>query len=929
MAQIKLSTEKFPGEDISFAEKLTQIKKNLDKDVAYKQLIYFAYMISACLEVYGEDNVIWQESVTSSGNGVKTPSSLPAPASPSNLNTVPPPPPPPPPAPAPPPSNLKTVPKLSTVERAQKLLELFEQNTFKAEKIKATLFALSGAIRKDIQLDLQNSKADVKHYKSAEKQLSREISTKENQHFIPIVEVSNSLIELVLKGKIDFVGAQLILDDVKKQIGTFTSKQEFQTDLFQKYNINNIDINTISYKKAQESTIKDFDDYRKQYQDAMSSTNSEIQNIDVEIYVYSSVKKDASHLMSRQNMLKEKLDFLQKNVSIIDRFNWQVVELIAERNADEQQWQFYKNIFPDTESCKVVQSGNKTKPLVAKKFAYDDLLAARVTPSSSIGNKIKLLIKEGGIFKSCLSTTEYLDFIVRAKEYLLEKASLLEPSDLHKLQAGLVIDVEFGQFIEELILKLNTSNRKGAFSLTLIEKKLLNFAENEHLFSVTLKQDDQEIIVTERQVKVKERANYQLDHARLAYERNKYFFENFKNMLHIKDKDFFVTDFFTYEEMEKIISFLRIEKKLLDDYDYDSEKTNNLLLEYINSKFSEEQPHFIDLIKDNKDHRAVYPICQMEDLLERLIMTDKPPYKLTDLSNKQSARQYAEQQHKEKQQEITDVAQVLPVESHVAHLEHKAAKSPPPFIRVNSSKLLFNFNIVAALKKEINQPEISTIVFDANFPKTFDCFYETQQKLINTHKDFYKQLDEEAIEKLLLPGNSIEQMNEMSIYHDLAIFKDHDQSIKILQEDLEDGSKQAIDLINISYKTEISHGNYIINKNIVKVDALKVDDNNELDDKSCIIMLLSIKNLSKNKKFTIEYCEDRPETAMKFFLFGKILGLTPTMNDDTSQAIEQAKITPLKSCYLEVINSSVQLSSTEILELLNKSLANQDKKFLV
>lgn len=60
MAKIELSKKIFPGEDISFAEKLKQIKI-LDKDVAYEQLIHFANMVSACLEVYGEENVIWQE----------------------------------------------------------------------------------------------------------------------------------------------------------------------------------------------------------------------------------------------------------------------------------------------------------------------------------------------------------------------------------------------------------------------------------------------------------------------------------------------------------------------------------------------------------------------------------------------------------------------------------------------------------------------------------------------------------------------------------------------------------------------------------------------------------------------------------------------------------------------------------------------------
>ena len=250
--------------------------------------------------------------------------------------------------------------------------------------------------------------------------------------------------------------------------------------------------------------------------------------------------------------------------------------------------------------------------------------------------------------------------------------------------------------------------------------------------------------------------------------------------------------------------------------------------------------------------------------------------------------------------------------------------SKKPVIAVKgSSTVLFDFkNVVQLLEKE-KHPAITKTVKDPNFKKTFEDFCREQEKTIQENKELHNSIEDQTkLDEMITD----DKFNKMAIYHNLSVEKSGEQTIKIMETDLEEGKKT--DFVQVSYKKEKVHDR--VSKNIVTIDAVKsIDEGEELDDKACLVMALSARDLAKKtKKFVIDNCEQMPLTAIKLFLFGKALGLAPSMNDATKAAIanyntSEQLLMSLKDCYNKVIQDP-KFSSEEVLKIIKESSVTHD-----
>ena len=399
--------------------------------------------------------------------------------------------------------------------------------------------------------------------------------------------------------------------------------------------------------------------------------------------------------------------------------------------------------------------------------------------------------------------------------------------------------------------------------------------------------------------------------------------------------------------------------------------------------FAKAQPNFAELMeqptKDQQNHRKTYPICIMEDLCGRKFVSDfmerKPddilyvPYKL--LLPKESARQddiaaknpkadtkldkvkatdesadlteqlrlmkgralNAEQQLAELKRQLLDKPKVITPQDPPQRGETLTTKPREtkdisvgpekrhvrshPTIGVVKPNVLFTFDVVKRLEEEIKErPTIIATEYDAKFEKKFETFFGTLQQTIEKNQRSFAEISTKVEKEEDI--TQVRELNEIEMYHNLLVTKSSSNAIKVTEVDLE--SNERVELLNIAYSRE-DHPDKKIRKNIIKIDSEKLDIEGELDDKACLMMVLSARDLSKSKKFNIDNCEERPETAMKLFLFGKILGLTPIIDEKTNKAIidyspNSRLLQSLKECYIQV-SKDLNLQSEQILKLIN------------
>lgn len=254
--------------------------------------------------------------------------------------------------------------------------------------------------------------------------------------------------------------------------------------------------------------------------------------------------------------------------------------------------------------------------------------------------------------------------------------------------------------------------------------------------------------------------------------------------------------------------------------------------------------------------------------------------------------------------------------------------SKRPKIHVPGKKaIIFNLKDAVNLldKERESLPQITSTTNNPNFKKTFWEFHDNQQKIIEKNKLLNNVQDSEHDSQSSSMFDLDHQLNLMAVYHNLSIDSINDTTFKFKA--TVDTQETPIDLIKVSYITTQESPNKRMVKNIININALQeVNMEGELDDQSCLIMLLSAKELvKKSKKFTIDNCESSPATAIKLFLFGTVLGLIPSINEETSKAIEnyfpsQEPMQSLKDCYNIISEATLNdvAKRQKIIDTINK-----------
>lgn len=901
-----LSNQLFPTENITFAEKLQQIQKNIaqlssgdELLEASKQLINFANAVEAYFEVLNQDQIVWKEEQIiipshTTVNPVNVVSSSVAP------------PPAPPPPPPPPPSRLgkvkRVLPNVSVELRENKdaLLNLFSHSSFvNRERFNENVRKLIYSRKKCVEL-LLNNNANLGSFNLKQ-------PNNDNQIFIPITLIMNFLITLISEGVIDKDSARNILVEFKNRF-LFASFDKFKTimkDLLDQRDSVIIE-QAFGQIRTRTLTVKNFCDNYEQYIEKQKILLGVEEDLTKKLQYIEDSKILDNDMPQESTAIKEALDFLKTEGSFIaDTYIQQIIYLKfinKEKIREKEYFEYVKKI------SEKIKSSTKNSTIVKKQGNDRELRLdffkqqmCRGQLSTLVKNKIKDLKENGGIFKSCLTVKEYSQFLKNVKEYFtdpenMKKLALVEQQTFSK--TIYITDAESCYGIENLIEELATANK---IDLIVIERELLGLPGEEHLFDIT--QNGISFEVNERKVLLEQQAAYQLNMAELAYERNNYLAENIQDFLQNK----FVTDFFTEQEINKLIELLNI-KDDIGLLQYDDKNFNARITEALVKFCSATQPRFVELIPKNLDHKQIYPICLIENLLEdkRLFVSKKRPYSIQELPDlKISARKTI--QHKAaKQQEITKKTSV---------------NENMPTISSTATKILFDFSIMKKLHDEVQNPEITTVVVGQNFKQVFDNFCEKQSKTIIHHRDLTKQFEKDGDVELNITKID-KQFNELSMYHNLST-KKHQEGNKfsIVETDLENKEREVI---NICYQ-EIKKDKKHISENLIKIQSTKLDNNTkELDDKACLMMVLSAKELSKSKKIDIDNCEDKPETAIKLFLFSIILGLKPKMSKDTISAIDSItkdSLLPLQQCFLKVYNDP-KLEPNKVLEIVNQAWSN-------
>jgi O-acetyl-ADP-ribose deacetylase (regulator of RNase III) len=210
--------------------------------------------------------------------------------------------------------------------------------------------------------------------------------------------------------------------------------------------------------------------------------------------------------------------------------------------------------------------------------------------------------------------------------------------------------------------------------------------------------------------------------------------------------------------------------------------------------------------------------------------------------------------------------------------EPKAKIVHPP--HAQRKAMTYAFNGVRMLKRD---PHIGKPVLAVN---------------VMTSKEF-DEICKKEIEKLETMNQSSngshleEGLDKVNMYTMLSATQTKLDGIStlIISETMEDGNQEPI--INVSHDQR---------RDLVQI----VSEHSDPSDQAVLEMVLFAEQCSKNGRFNIENCEENAEAAIKLYLFGKSLGLTPQLNAETLEAMyryirEPNKDSTLAQIYQEVI----------------------------
>jgi len=901
MAKIELSKELFPGgsitANITFAEKLKEIKglsgateqELLDKA---QQLIVFADFVNAYLDVDGSE-VVW-ESVQN-----KIPTKPPPPPLPTYNGNVPLPP-------------KAQSPETILNASINKLLEFFDS---KVNSLNSNKSSLNFNV-KNLDVAYNNLNAVVIPPKPVEKPAepkSKKLAVtqkKQDKHFVSIVAITNSLMSLMTNGAITVEQAAKIYSFFKRNIEQHNKEIKEHSEDIEKYRglfefdiqeFKNKFIDVLAGETFGETKLKEvlnnikmvphetFDDYSNEQIEIDRSLlvgreldlNRQLRIIENEMLFRGKFKLDISELLEKKKVLEISLSFLKDNIAEINRlYKEQLIKLKIYSNKRNRKKEFDKSAAKKSQATKKTTieepaKQQKIDPEQQRKNFFK-LVIGTSDEAIVIRNKISDLQKDGGIFATCLNLDEYINFMEKARAYLLgpgiiESLSLTE-DEKRIFSNACITSFDYCSLVEQSIISLAT---KGKINLEYIEKNLIGLADGQHLFEINSVSPNT-IEVQAREVPITKQAGYKLYKTMLAYNKQAYLSEHFIDILNeANSKGKFISDFFSLVEMNKIISLLSLDKNL----DYDSEAANTKIINAMSQFFSKPQPTYIDLINDpEKDYRKTYPVCLIEALLEKIKIKDKSgkekemlrefisehgvQYKLEELpSGKKSARQEAKEKKAKAAEDALKVAEAV----------KNAAVKPNDSVGVSNN-------------------ESSTIM-----------------------------LAQPDTEEVLRLRQEIAQLREINEQQEKAKVAVHDKTAKSL-----------VDVAVGTEKRSAEDHPYLV---VARANVLFTfnNDEGELDDKACFMMVMSARDLSKSKKFTIDNCEHRPETAMKLFIIGKILGLTPVVDDKTNEVIKHympgssSLLTSFKECYIKV-REEPGLSNEEILRFIRNDPQHKTTK---
>ncbi|MGD0466288.1 MAG: hypothetical protein ABSA84_06290 [Gammaproteobacteria bacterium] len=253
-----------------------------------------------------------------------------------------------------------------------------------------------------------------------------------------------------------------------------------------------------------------------------------------------------------------------------------------------------------------------------------------------------------------------------------------------------------------------------------------------------------------------------------------------------------------------------------------------------------------------KDYRKTYPVCLIEALLEKIKIKDKSG------KEKEMLREFISEHGV--QYKLEDLSSGK--KSARQEAKEKKAKAAEDALKV--AEAVKNAAVKPNDSVGVSNNESSTIM-----------------------------LAQPDTEEVLRLRQEIAQLREINEQQEKAKVTVHDKTAKSL-----------VDVAVGTEKRSAEDHPYLV---VARANVLFTfnNDEGELDDKACFMMVMSARDLSKSKKFTIDNCEHRPETAMKLFIIGKILGLTPVVDDKTNEVIKHympgssSLLTSFKECYIK------------------------------
>lgn len=323
----------------------------------------------------------------------------------------------------------------------------------------------------------------------------------------------------------------------------------------------------------------------------------------------------------------------------------------------------------------------KSVALTKENYLKIKLFVGPGMPPSDLYIEIEQLKNRGGFFKNHLTYKEYQAFV---KKTLLKYSHIQEISNLIKNYN--LTNPDFCKEFEQTILSLAVT-KPGIINLQTIgdliaEALHLSPTETLVLFDFEARKNNSQEPM-KRQLNSKDTTYYQIDKAFLAQSQNNFLASHLQQMLMNGE---YISDFFTTQEMQKIINLLGLQDQKLNYNDVNTNQT--ILIKFID--FLKNDHKVAELIQQNKDHRQIYNICKIEDVLEKIttnIGTDKyklettearpfiskePPYKLLELPpDKKSARADAEANNKTLQDQYKPIFnQEEAIRSHITGKEN-------------------------------------------------------------------------------------------------------------------------------------------------------------------------------------------------------------------------------------------------------------------